>query len=70
MNINSDGKLLSAATRELWRKWLETKNYWHDAKSEDFERTFLDELTAAVERTGPSFDRLDKLATSIREQCE
>ena len=70
MNISGDGKVLGAATRDLLRRWLETKSHWHDAKSEEFERSFLSELTAAVERAGPSFDRLEKLAATIREQCE
>ena len=70
MNISSDGKVLGAATRELWRKWLEAKTHWRDAKSDEFERQFLAELVAVVERTGPAFDRLDKVVTTIREACE
>ena len=70
MNIGGDGKVLSATTRELWRKWLEAKTHWRDTKSDEFEHQFLTELVAVVERTGPAFDRLDKLVTTIRDECE
>ena len=70
MNISGDGKVLAGATRELWRKWLEAKTHWRDTKSDEFERQFLSELVAVVERTGPAFDRLDKVVATIREDCE
>ena len=70
MNISGDGKVLAAATREFWRRWLEAKTHWRDTKSDEFERQFLAELVAVVERTGPAFDRLDKVVATIREECE
>jgi hypothetical protein len=70
VNISGDGKVLAAATRELWRRWLEAKTHWRDTKSDEFERQFLAELVAVVERTGPAFDRLDKVVATIREECE
>jgi hypothetical protein len=70
MNIGGNGKMVSTATRELWRQWLETKTCWRDARSEEFERKFLAELSAVVERSGSAFDRLEKLVSTIKEQCE
>jgi hypothetical protein len=70
MNISGDGKMLSGATRDLMRRWSETKTYWDDKRSEDFERKFLAELSVIVERAGTAFDRLDKLVAGIKEQCE
>ena len=70
MNIGGDGKVLGGATRELWRKWLEARTHWCDTKSDEFEQKFLIELVSVVERTGPAFDRLDKVVATIREECE
>ena len=70
MRISGDGKILAGATKDLWRKWLETKDSWRDSKSDEFERKFMVELVAVVDRSALGFDRLDKLVNTIREQCE
>ena len=70
MNISSNGKLLAAATKELVRKWDETKHSWSDAKSRDFEQKFLFELWTGVDRSVPVFDDLDKLISKVRSDCE
>jgi hypothetical protein len=70
VRISGDGKILAAATKDLWRKWLDTRESWKDAKSDEFERKFVVELSAVVDRSTLAFDRLDKLANTIREQCE
>ena len=70
MNISSNGKLLAAATKDLMRKWEETKHPWSDAKSRDFEQKFLFELMTGVERVVPVFDDLDKLINKVRSDCE
>ena len=70
MNISSNGKLLAAATKDLIRKWEETKHSWSDGKSRDFEQKFLFELMTGVERAVPVFDDLDKLINKVRSDCE
>jgi hypothetical protein len=61
---------LSALTNELMVRWEETKNHWRDEKSEEFEKRYLVELLAAVERAGNSITELDKLLAKIRKDCE
>jgi hypothetical protein len=70
MSLSANGKVILAATRELSRKWDETKHSWSDAKAEQFEREYLAELFAQVERSVPIMDELDKLIGSVRNQCE
>jgi hypothetical protein len=70
MNIGSDGKAVAAATKELMRRWIETRESWRDSKSEEFERRFVREWEAAVDRTMPVFENLEKLVTKIRKDCE
>jgi hypothetical protein len=70
MSISANGKILVMATKELSRKWDETKESWQDAKSREFEQKYLFDLLASVERAVPVFDDLDKLISRIRSDCE
>ena len=70
MNISSSGKLVLSATKELWLRWEETKNYWQDAKADEFERRYLLELQSNVDRALPIFSDLDKLISKVRSDCE
>jgi hypothetical protein len=70
MNINSNGKLIMAATKDLWLRWGETKEHWQDAKSGEFEQRYLLELQSGVDRALPVFADLDKLISKIRSDCE
>ena len=56
--------------RELWNQWQQTKEYWQDAKSEEFERKYLQELVTSVDKTVSVIEQLDKLITKIRKDCE
>ena len=70
MSIHASGNKLTLVTRELWNQWQETREYWKDAKSLEFERKYLQELLATVERTVTVVEQLDKLITKIRKDCE
>jgi hypothetical protein len=67
--IGSKNKLL-AATRELSLKWQDTKNYWRDEKSAEFERAYLVELFANVDKAVAVMEKLDEQLTKIRKDCE
>lgn len=70
MSLRSNATRLTAVTRELSNHWQETKSYWKDAKAQEFERKYLDDLFATVERTATIIEQLDKLLTKIRNDCE
>ena len=70
MNTSANGKQLVAATKDLVRRWEETKESWQDAKATEFEQKYLFELLAAMERAATVFDDLDKLLNRIRSDCE
>jgi hypothetical protein len=68
--MNANGTRLAGITKDLWTEWQQTKQYWRDAKSEEFERKFLEELRASVDKTVTVIEQLDKLITKIRKDCE
>ena len=68
--MKASSNRLSGITKELRAQWLDTKSYWKDAKSLEFERRYMEELLASVERTVTVIEQLDKLITKIRKDCE
>ncbi len=61
---------LVGLTQEISLQWAETRNYWRDAKSEEFERLFMTELSAHVNRTVTALSQLDELLKKVRGDCE
>ena len=70
MSLAGSKSRLSGITKELWLQWHDTKNYWRDAKSEEFERQHLSELFLGIDRTISTLDKLDELLAKLRKDCE
>jgi hypothetical protein len=68
--MSASGARLEAITKELRAQWQQTKDYWIDTKSLEFEQRFLQELFASVDRSVAAIDQLDKLITKIKKDCE
>ena len=63
------GRLLGI-TKELSLRWAETENFWRDAKSQEFERRYLAELFAGVDKSVAIIEKLDELLKKVRSDCE
>jgi len=70
MSMTASKARLEALTKELSSKWAQTKEFWRDAKSQEFEERFMDELLADVNRTVASIQELEKIITKVRSDCE
>ncbi len=70
MSLSVSKTRLAAITRELSNQWQNTKNSWQDAKSQEFERAYIELLTTNVEKAVTVMDDLEKLLTKIRNDCE
>lgn len=70
MNLSGNRSRLSAISKELSLRWRETKNHWRDARSEQFERKYLDELLIRVEKTVTVIEKLDEVLTRVKKDCE
>jgi hypothetical protein len=68
--MSANGSRLAALTKELRVQWYQTKEYWADAKAQEFERRFLAELFASVDKSVTVIEQLDKLIANIRHDCE
>lgn len=70
MSLHDSRSRLMALARDLSVHWQEARESWSDAKSDEFERRFLDELFASVERAGTALEQLDEIVTKARKDCE
>jgi hypothetical protein len=70
MAVIANRARLEGLTKELLMRWHETKEYWRDAKSEEFESKYLLELKASVEKTVTVIEQLDKVVSRIKRDCE
>ena len=68
--MSANGARLEALTKELRIQWRQTREYWSDAKSAEFEHKYLEELFSSVDRAVSVIDQLDKLITKIKKDCE
>ena len=68
--MNASRARLEALTKELRVQWQQTQEHWADAKSQEFEQKFLQELFASVERSVAVIEQLDKVITKIKKDCE
>ena len=48
--MSGNGAKLVALTRQRSVQWQQTKECWKDAKCEEFERKYIQELSAGVDR--------------------
>ena len=70
MSAGASKSRLAAATKELALKWEDTKNYWRDEKSAEFERKYLQELFAGMDKAIAVIEKLDELLKKVRSDCE
>jgi hypothetical protein len=68
--MSASGARLETLTKDLRVHWQQTKEYWADDKSREFEHKYLEELFASVDRAVLVIDQLDKLILKIKKDCE
>ncbi len=61
---------LVALTRELLNEWENTRQYWNDAKSSEFEKRFLNELQSGVNAAVTNIESLERILSKIHDDCD
>ena len=61
---------LAGLTNSLRAEWEQTKHYWNDAKSREFEQQFLTELFSGVNQTINNIESLERVLAKIHQDCE
>jgi hypothetical protein len=68
--MSGNGSKLSALTKGLLFQWQQTKEHWKDAKSQEFERLYIEDLLNSVDKAVTVIEQLDKIVAKIRKDCE
>ena len=70
MSTRGSGANLVQAVKDLSFEWQETKTYWHDIKSHEFERKYMEKLPAHVARALTVIEEIDALLRKVKNDCE
>ncbi|MCD6051750.1 MAG: hypothetical protein K0Q55_3159 [Verrucomicrobia bacterium] len=70
MNLQSDKAVLMKVSKDVATSWGQVKESWHDVKSEEFERNYLEPLQSNITMAVAVIEKLDKLLTKVRKDCE
>jgi len=70
MNLQSNKSLLMKVSKDVNTSWGQVKDSWRDAKSQEFERNYLEPLKSNITMAVAVIEKLDKLLTKVRKDCE
>ena len=68
--MNAAQNKLMQLTKELKAEWENTKQYWNDGKTLEFEKRFLNELEGAVNQALHNIDALERILSKVRDDCQ
>jgi len=70
MSLSGSKSRMFGLTREITVQWDDVRAHWRDAKSEEFERRYITELTYQVTRSLQVVDKLEEILKKVRSDCE
>ena len=70
MSIMGSRTKLSAVTKDLSANWQHTKDSWKDAKSQEFEKKYIEPLLSSVNTAVTVMEKLDMLMAKVKSDCE
>lgn len=70
MSVNAGRSRLAALTKQLDNQWQQTKEYWRDAKSLEFDQKYMSELSSIANTVVNNTEDLAKIIARIRSDCE
>jgi hypothetical protein len=68
--MNPTASRISGVTKDLYLQWHQTRDTWRDAKAEEFNQKYLQDLWSTVDKTLGVIEQLDQLLARIRKDCE
>ena len=70
MNLSGNKSRLVGLTQELVLRWSETRSSWRDAKSQEFDEKYMQELRAQVDKAVTIIEKLDEVLKKVQSDCE
>ena len=69
-SARASGAILEQALKDILVEWQQCRASWSDAKSREFEQTFLEQLPAIINQARPVIEDIDILLRKLRIECE
>lgn len=70
MNITGSAANLMQSLKVLRLEWEHTSAYWRDAKHDEFDRKYLENLPHDVSRSAIVIKEIAALLDKVRKDCE
>lgn len=61
---------LSKALKLLQLRWQESRSYWNDAASEQFEKKYLEPLEADLRSAVTAMDHMASILVQVKRDCQ
>lgn len=70
MNLTGTAANLAQALKELRIEWERASGYWRDAKRDEFERRYLENLPNDVSRAALVIKEIAAVLDKVHKDCE
>ena len=70
MSTKASASILGQGLQDLMVSWNNTRSSWRDAKSLEFERTYLEKLPDNISRANSVIEELDLILRKVKKDCE
>lgn len=70
MNVTGAAANLAQALKELRLEWERTSTYWRDAKRDEFDRKYLENLPNDVSRSAIVIKEIAAVLDKVHKDCE
>lgn len=70
MSTRVSASNLANAVRDLSVTWQQTKTYWRDTKSKEFEEKYFEHLPQQVSQARTAMEEIDAFLRKVKNDCE
>jgi hypothetical protein len=70
MSTKAAASNLGQVLKDYIIQWQDTRTYWRDAKSAEFEHKYLEKLPGYVQITRNVMEEMDTLLSKLKRDCE
>jgi hypothetical protein len=70
MSTRVSASNLGQILKDYILQWQDTRTYWRDAKSAEFEHKYLEKLPGYVQTTRNVMEEMDVLLSKLKRDCE
>ncbi len=70
MSTRASASALAQTLKDFILHWQDTRHYWRDAKSAEFEHKYLEKLPGYVQTTRNVLEEMDSILAKLKHDCE